>query len=185
METEQTAYEVPGSQLRWRASQLNAQGYPFQVQPAAGGVYIVIVQQPAGVNPFAYAEYSRPRQAWPAWDAERVLRWVLVVAIVAAAGWFAWSLFAGGDAPALPPAQTDNVWDWFDSLRLPWEPAAAAAPAAKPVQAEPFRWPWEGAADGLAAAESVQGTVTTVSTAILGVLVLLIILALVRRGGRR
>lgn len=184
METEQTAYEVPGSQLRWRASQLNAQGYPFQVQPAGGGVYIVIVQAPASVNPFAYQ--PPPRQAWPAWDSANVLRWLLALAVVAAAGWIAWSLFAGGDASAPPPAppQTDNVWGWFDSLRLPWEDAAAA-PAAQPVQAEPFRWPWESAADGLAAAESVQGTVTTVSTAILGVLVLLIILALVRRGGRR
>lgn len=183
METEQTAYEIPGQQLRWRVNQLQQQGFPYQVQPAGGGVYIVIVQQPAGVNPFAYAEYSRPRQAWPAWDAERVLRWVLVVAIVAAAGWFAWSLFAGGDAPALPSAQTDNVWDWIDNLRLPWEDAAA--PAAKPVQAEPFRWPWEGAIESAAAAaESVQATVTTVSAAILAVLVLLIMLALVRRGGR-
>ena len=54
METEEQAYEVPGRQLGWRVNQLQAQHMPYNVQSLGGGVYIVIVQQPAGADPFAY-----------------------------------------------------------------------------------------------------------------------------------
>lgn len=189
METEQQAYEIPGQQLRWRVSQLQQQGYPYTVQPAGGGVYIVVVQQPPAVNPFAYAEYSRPRQAWPAWDSANVLRWVMVVGVAAMLLGAAYMVFSqSGQADQPQPAQAEDgggsVWGWFDNLRFPWEPDAPAAQATQ-AQDEPFRWPWESAAAGLAdAAESVQGTVTLVSASILAVLALLIVLALVRRGGK-
>ena len=185
METEQQAYEIPGQQLRWRVNQLQQQGFPFQVQPAGGGVYIVIVQQPPQVNPFAY-EPVRPRQAWPAWDSANVLRWVMVVGVAAMLLGVLYLVLSRGAAEQPSPAETPaTVWDWFDGLRLPWEPdAAPAAPTtpAKVQQDTGWQWPWESAAAGLAdAAESVQGTVTLVSASILAVLVLLIVLALVRR----
>lgn len=192
METEQgayerRAYEVHGRQLGWRVSQLQQQGYPYTVQPAAGGVYIVVVQQPPAVNPFAYAEYSRPRQAWPALDSANVLRWVLVVGVAAMLLGAAYMVFSqSGQADQPQPAQAEDgggsVWGWFDNLRFPWEPDAPAAQATQAPQDDGWKWPWESAGDSLAAAaESVQGTVTAVSASILAVLVLLIILALVRR----
>lgn len=185
METEQTAYEIPGQQLRWRVNQLQQQGYPFQVQPAGGGVYVVIVQQPPSVNPFAYAP-ARPRQAWPAWDSANVLRWVMVVGVAAMLLGAAYMVFSqSGQADQPQPAQAEDggsVWDWFDNLRLPWEPDAPAAPTTQAPQIAGWQWPWDRAMDAAAdTAESVQGTVTLVSASILAALVLLIILALVRR----
>lgn len=175
MEIDQQAYEIPGQHLRWRVSQLQQQGYPYTVQPAGGGVYIVIVQQPAGVNPFAYQ--PPPRQAWPAWDSANVLRWVLVVTVVTMLLGAAYMVFSASQAeqPSAQAEDAGSVWDWFDGLRLPWEPDAPAAPAAQATQDDGWQWPWESAI------ESVQATVTTVSAGILGVLVLLIVLALVRR----
>ena len=192
MQTEQQAYEIPGQQLRWRVNQLQQQGFPFQVQPAGGGVYIVIVQQPPQVNPFAY-EPVRPRQAWPAWDSAAVLRWAIVCVVAAMLFGTLYMVFAAGqsDQPQQPqPQETKGgIWDWFGSLRLPWEagdaPAAQATQAQPPAKADGFQWPWDRAMDAAAdTAESVQSTVTVVSASILAVLVLLIILALVRRGRR-
>lgn len=60
-QTEPQAYEIPGRQLGWRVSQLQAQGLPYNVQPAGGGIYIIIVQQPTGAQPFDY----QPPQAGP------------------------------------------------------------------------------------------------------------------------
>lgn len=194
METEQQAYEVPGQHLRWRVAQLQAQGLPFNVQPAGGGVYIVIVQQPAGGNPFAYQPAHRARPG----VSGGVLRWLLFAAVAAlfvAALWLVFVRAGGEDAQQQPPqqgtqqgTQEGGWWDWLPALPLPdlplpWAADEPSQPATQPAtQDGGWRWPWESAADGLAdAAQSVQDTVTIAAGAVLAVLVLLIVLALVRR----
>lgn len=191
METEQQAYEVPGQQLRWRASQLNAQGYPYQVQPAAGGIYIVIVQQPSGVNPFAYQ--PPPRQSWPAAGNVIWLRISIACAVGAMVCGLLYLVFsraafdAAPAAAAAPAAQTDSAWGWlFTDWQWPWnaEPEPPALAAATPTPG--WQWPWDSAAANLRdATESAQATVTMISAGVLIVLVLLIVLALVRKGGRK
>lgn len=204
MELEQQAYEIPGQQLRWRAAQLQQQGYPFRVQSADGGIYIVIVQHPAGLDPFAYQTRHRPAPAVSAGD---ILRWAAPLAVVAlvvaglyflfAAGWGEQSTIAGVPVeiggmrldPATGHGIVDDGWprlpDWLSLPdRWPWQPEQQQA------QPDGFRWPWDAAAESVAAtaesvaatAASVQGTVTLAAGAVLAVLVLLIVLALVRRG---
>lgn len=187
METESQAYEVPGQQLRWRAAQLQQQGYPFQVQPAGGGVYIVIVQQPPAVDPWAYQPPPRPRQAWPRFDPAAALRWALVALVAALLLGTVYLVMARseGDGAAAVQEDAGSPWDWLAELRWSWEAAPDAAPV-RPDARAPFRWPWDAAADSLAdTAATVQDTVTLVSSAILAVLVLLIVLALVRKGRGR
>jgi len=150
----------------------------------------VIVQQPAGVNPFAYAEYSRPRQSWPAAGNAIWLRISIACAIGAMLCGLLYLLFSraafdAAPAAAAPTAQTDSARGWlFTDWQWPWnaEPEPPALAAATPTPG--WQWPWDSAADNLRdAADSAQATVTTVSAAILIVLVLLIVLALVRRKG--
>ena len=187
METEQQAYEVPGQHLRWRVAQLQAQGLPYNVQPAGGGVYIVVVQQPAGASPFAYQPAHRAR---PDVSGD-VLRWLLFAAVAALFVAVLWLVFAragGEDAQGgtqqgtQQGTQEGGWWDWLPDVPLPWaadEPSQGAQPA---EQGGGWRWPWESAADGLAdAVGAVQATVTLAAGAVLAVLVLLIVLALVRR----
>ena len=189
METEQQMYEVPGRQLGWRVSQLQAQGIPYDVQSLGGGVYIVTVQQPVGAEPFAYAEYQRRRRPRLTIDRAAILRWAAVlgaVAVVAAVLWFAFgpsdTVTAETGGMRLDPITgrgivEANWWDWFTGLRLPWQQSAE-----QPSQQGGFRWPWDTAMESAAAAaDSVQGTVTTVSVGVVAVLVLMIILSLLRR----
>lgn len=184
METEQQAYEVPGSQMRWRAAQLRAQGLPFDTTyNNQSNTYIFFVQQPTGADPFAYQ--PPPQRSYPVFERERLLRIALILAVAAAicgAGYLIVRSIGGVEAG----------WRQIDSVRLPWEEAepevtAMPAPTATP-EAGSFRWPWESAADGLQAArdtaDSVQSTVTMAAGAVLAVLVLMIILSLVRRRGR-
>lgn len=199
-DTQQQAYEVPGQHLRWRASQLQAQGLPYQVQPAGGGIYIVIVQQPPALDPWAYAP-QRQQQRWPRWDAAVILPWLLVLAVASIMAGTAYMVAAnaGQDAPAARQAAAKDAakedakedakdagpFAWLADWRPPW--AGSDKPAARGAQEGGWRWPWEDAADAAdALVADVQSTVTTVSSVILAVLVLLIVLTLVRKmGGRR
>ena len=179
METEQQTYEIPGRQLGWRVSQLRAQGIPFEVADIGGGVYVVVVQQPAGAQPFAYQPARRPK---PRVELGPVLRWAAVMAAVVAVVAVLYFAFSPSDTVTaevggmrLDPVTGHMLpeagwWDWLPDL--PWQQAAE-----EPAE-QGFRWPWDAAADAVA---DVHGTVTTVSAGVLGVLVLLIVLALVRR----
>lgn len=188
-QTENQAYEVPGRQLGWRVSQLQQQGLLYDVQPMAGGIYIVIVQQPSGAHPFAYQPphaSTHPRR-WPHIDPMQAAQWLALAAFAAGLIWFAWSLFAGGATEPPAAADTANAWDWLDNLRLPWEPEPLpdGEPVVLPVDDAGFRWPWDAAADAAAdtasAAESVQGSITAVAGAVVAVLGMLIILSIARR----
>ena len=191
METEQQMYEVPGRQLGWRVSQLQAQGIPYDVQSLGGGVYIVTVQQPVGAEPFAYAEYQRRRRPRLTIDRAAILRWAAVLGAVAVVAVMLWFTFGPSDQvsaetggmrldPATGHGIADDVWSWLPelpALRLPWQ-----AEPQQPSQQGGFRWPWDTAMESAAAAaDSVQGTVTTVSVGVVAVLVLMIILSLLRR----
>lgn len=194
-DTQQQAYEVPGQHLGWRASQLQAQGLPYQVQPAGGGIYIVIVQQPPALDPWAYAP-QRQQQRWPRWDAAVILPWLLVLAVASIMAGTAYMVAAnaGQDAPAAQQAAAKDAakedaknagpFAWLADWRPPW--AGSDKPAARGAQEGGWRWPWEDAADAAGAlVADVQSTVTTVSSVILAVLVLMIVLTLVRKMGRR
>lgn len=108
---EQQAYEVPGRQLGWRVNQLQQQGLPYNVQPAGGGVYIVIVQQPAGAQPFAY---EAPPSARPRSGPSSVPVNVKIAAIVVVLGLVGWGAYvlAGGRAaiPEAVPAGYRTLW---------------------------------------------------------------------------
>lgn len=169
--------------MRWRAAQLNAQGLPFDVQRSNNNTYIFFVQQPPALDPWAYQPPPRPK---PGIELGPVLRWLLVVTTVTMLLGTVYMLFSRQAEQPQQQAtqQQQSIWDWFDGLRLPWEPEAPAQVQQPQATADGFKWPWESAADGIAqTAESVQATVTVVSGAVLAVLVLLIILALVRRKG--
>ena len=187
METEQQMYEVPGQHLRWRVSQLQAQGLPYQVRSLDGGIYIVVVQQPAGASPFAYQPAHRAR---PDVSGD-VLRWLLFAAVAALFVAVLWLVFAragGEDAQGgtqqgtQQGTQEGGWWDWLPDVPLPWAADEPSQGATQPAPQEGWRWPWDAAADGLAdAVGAVQATVTLAASAVLAVLVLLIVLALVRR----
>ena len=117
MQTEQgyerQAYEVPGRQLGWRVSQLQAQGLPYNVQPLAGGIYIVIVQQPSGADPFAY-EAPPATRTHPRSDPRRVpvnVKAAAVVVILAMVGYGAYVLLGGRAAiPDAVPTGYRVLW---------------------------------------------------------------------------
>ncbi len=184
---ERATYEVPGAQFRYRAAQLNSAGlqYDATYQPAER-VYIVVVTQPAGLDPFAQQPARRPKTGI---ELPPVLKWVTVVAAVTAIAAVAAVLYlafspsdqvtaeVGGmrlDPVTGHMVEDGGLWGWLPDLQLPWQAAE------EPAEQGDFRWPWDAAAD---AAESVQSTVTVVSAGVLGFLVLLIILALL--GKRR
>ena len=187
MEFEQQAYGVPGRELRWRVAQLKAQNLDYVVRQVGGGVYIVVVQQPPDANPFTYR--PAPRRTWPRVNSSLLVRLSLCILLLALVGWGLWTAFAPADQVTaetggmrLDPATGHMVqggwWEWLPALQLPW----AADEGTQPATQDGWRWPWETAADRLAeAAASVEGTVTLASGAVLAVLVLLIVLALVRR----
>lgn len=182
---EDQAYEVPGRQLRPRVAQLRAQGLPFDVQPISNNNYIVIVTQPAGVNPFTYQPAPRGHSSLPA-DA---LRWVLVAAVVAALLVVVAVVVMRAESEPIvvqvPATAEDDagMWGWLPELRLPWDKAPNGEPVVE--RSDTFRWPWDSAAESMAdAAETVQSTVTVASATILAVLVLLIVLAVVRKRGK-
>ena len=158
-------------------------GYPVQgYTPQPGGTVVIIVNAPVGAPlPDWRGAYSQPRP--PAYMPRPVPAKALVILLallILGAGLVVGARAMGAlpwqdDAPTLAgvPVETGgmSLAAEPDAARWPWQAG--------------YEWPWESAADGLAdAAESVQGTVTLVSASILAVLVLLIVLALVRKGGR-
>ena len=112
-QTEQTAYEVSGRQLGWRVSQLQAQGLPYNVQPMAGGIYIVVVQQPPGMQPFDYQPPPTPR-AHPRSGPGIVPINVKVAAIVVVLGMIGYGAYvvAGGRSaiPDVVPGGYRVLW---------------------------------------------------------------------------
>lgn len=114
METEQQAYErqayeVPGSQMRWRVTQVKQQGYPHQVMPIGGGIYIMIVQHPAGADPFAYRTQPQ-RQPQPT-AMPLHIKLAGIVVVLALAGYLAYAFAGGRDAiPATVPVNYRNLW---------------------------------------------------------------------------
>lgn len=184
METEQQIYEVPGQQWRWRAAQLNAQGLPFEATyNRAAGVYLVVVNQPVGADPFA----CQPRRPYPVFERQWLLRWGLVLAVAAALLGVGYLVVRqAGDV------DLDAIWQRVEAIRWPWEPSL---PQGEPiVETTEFRWPWESKVISAprsqgggfqwpwdSAVRSAQDTVTMAAGAILAVLVLLIVLSLVRK----
>ena len=198
METEQQMYEVPGRQLGWRVSQLQAQGLPYNVQSLGGGVYVIVVQQPVGAAPFAYqGGRARPAFSLGHYLPPAAIRVLLSVLLLVLVGWGLWVASAPSSATItvetggmkIDPVtgrmvEDGGLWGWVAALRLPWDGSAqdAAQQQAQPPSA--WRWPWDAAMEHAAdTAESVQSTVTVVAGGVLAVLVLMIVLALVRRRG--
>jgi hypothetical protein len=110
---EQQAYEVQGRQLGWRVSQLQQQGLPYNVQSRGGGVYIVIVQQPSGADPFAYQAPPAPRTR-PRSGPRSVPVNVKVAAIVVVLGMIGYGAYvvAGGRSaiPDVVPGGYRVLW---------------------------------------------------------------------------
>ena len=186
---ERATYEVPGAQFRYRAAQLNSAGlqYDATYQPAER-VYIVVVTQPPGLDPFAQQPVRRPRRNVAPGP---VLRWLAIVAAAVALGWGLYLAFSPSDQVTaevggmrLDPVtghmvDDGGLWGWLPDLQLPWQTAE------KPAEQGAFRWPWDAAAEDVrAAAQDIQGSVTIVTGGVLAVLVLLIILALLGRRRR-
>lgn len=188
--TERIAYqeEVTPGALPHAMRGYNALGYPpAGYMPGANGMMVIIIMAPPQTvipdwrSGLQQPSAPRPRQLWPAWDAQRVVQWAMVLAVIAGALYIGSALFGGGDAPApAATAQTDDAGP-LSWLRLPWQTDDAPAQVAEP-QAEPFRWPWERAADAVGeVVADAQATMTAIAYGVLGVLVLLIVLALVAK----
>lgn len=93
-------YSIPGQRLGWRVSQLQQQGYPYQVQALGNGVYVVVVQVPAGAQPFAdAAPPRRPVRAMPIN--------VQVAAIIMAVSALAYVAYAVAGGSAILPTGMD------------------------------------------------------------------------------
>lgn len=93
MDMGQQGYQIPGQQLRWRVAQLRAQGLPFEVEDLGGGNYLIIVQQPADADPFAYQPQARRRRQ--STGAPPYIMLAGVVVVVAVAGYIAYAVMGG------------------------------------------------------------------------------------------
>ena len=185
----QQFYEVHPSQLRWAMHNLSSQGVPIQgYSTLPNGMCVIVVTLPDGETApdWRAAHRSKPRI-----ELGPVLRWVSILAGIIAVAAVLYFAFAGGDTVTaevggmkLDPTtghmvEDGGLWGWLPDLHFPWQ---AQQQPSQQAQQQGFRWPWDAAMESAAAtAESVQGTVTVVSGAVLGLLVLLIVLALVRR----
>ena len=183
-------YPIPvhPSQARRAMHNLAAQGVPIAGGGMSGGEYVIVVVLPADAVAPDWRSAPAVRRGGFRLDTRRWLRWAAVLVVVAVLAGVLWFVFAPSDQVTaevggmkLDPATGHMVedggwWGWLPSLRLPWQESPQQAPQ------QGFRWPWDSAMENAAAAAaSVQGTVTLAAGAVLGVLVLLIILALVRR----
>lgn len=182
--TERRGAEVTPGELPHAMRAYNMLGYPVQgYMPQPNNTVVVVVNAPVGCGPLPdwRSAYAQPHP--PAYQPRPVPAKALVILLallILGAGLVVGARAMGAlpwqdDAPTLAgvPVETGgmSLAAEPDAARWPWQAG--------------YEWPWESAADGLAdAAESVQGTVTLVSASILAVLVLLIVLALVRKGGR-
>ena len=170
----QQFYEVHPSQLRWAMHNLAAQGVPIQgYSTLPNGMCVIVITLPESTP--APDWRSAPRRK-PGIELGSILKWslfMLVVLVFCATLYMVWgSVSDDAQQSSQQGTQQGSAWAWLSGLHLPWQSAK------QPAEQQGFRWPWEAAADAVA---DVQGTVTTVSAAVLGVLVLLIVLALVRK----
>ena len=186
-------YPIPvhPSQARRAMHNLAAQGVPIAGGGMAGGEYVIVVVLPADAVAPDWRSAPAVRRGGFRFDTRRWLRWVAVLAVVAVLAGVLWFAFSPSDRVTaevggmkLDPTtghmvEDGGLWGWLPDLHFPWQ---AQQQPSQQAQQQGFRWPWDAAMESAAAtAESVQGTVTVVSGAVLGLLVLLIVLALVRR----
>lgn len=108
---EDREYEVGPAQLRWAMSALGQQYPVMGYQPQPGGVYIIIVQQPAGSPDLDWRNMQPRRGADPL---RRLGISLGVVLIVACVGWLAYAALTGAGwrppwagAPGEPVATQD------------------------------------------------------------------------------
>ena len=193
-------YPIPvhPSQARRAMHNLAAQGVPIAGGGMAGGEYVIVVVLPADAVAPDWRSAPAVRRGGFRFDTRRWLRWAAVLAVVAVLAGVLWFVFPPSDQVTaetggmrLDPVTghgipDEGMWGWLPdmpALHLSWPWTDAQSQPAQP-QGDGFRWPWDSAADSLAAAAaSVQGTVTLAAGAVLAALVLLIVLALVRRRG--
>ena len=188
-------YPIPvhPSQARRAMHNLAAQGVPIAGGGMSGGEYVIVVVLPADAVAPDWRSAPVVRRGGFRFDSRSWLRWAAVLAVVAVLAGVLWFMFAPSDQVTagtggmrLDPATghgipDEGMWGWLPVLHLPWQ---AEAQPAQP-QGDGWQWPWDAAADSLAdTAASVQDTVTLAAGALLAALVLLIILALVRRKGQ-
>ena len=193
-------YPIPvhPSQARRAMHNLAAQGVPIAGGGMSGGEYVIVVVLPADAVAPDWRSAPVVRRGGFRFDSRSWLRWAAVLAVVAVLAGVLWFMFSPSDQVTaetggmrLDPVTGHGIpddggwWGWLmqpPDLRLPW-PFPARLPQNEP-QGDGFRWPWDAAADSLAdTAASVQGTVSLAAAFILAALVLLIVLALVRRKG--
>lgn len=166
---QQRQYPVDADEALGAQRAFGRAGYPAQISPgSAPGICIIVVSLPPWL-PQQIDPYSLParrRQAWPRWDRAAVVRGLAIIAIAAAATWFAWQMFA----PSVQPtAAAEPAWRW------PWESDAPnGEPVVELLPADGWFWPWD-------AAQYVRRTVTILFAALVFVFVLFIFLALQRR----
>lgn len=167
---QQRQYPVDADEALGAQRAFGRAGYPAQISPgSAPGICIIVVSLPPWL-PQQIDPYSLParrRQAWPRWDRAAVARGLAIIAIAAAATWFAWQMFAPSSQPAA--AAAEPAWRW------PWESDAPnGEPVVELLPADGWFWPWD-------AAQYVRRTVTILFAALVFVFVLFIFLALQRR----
>jgi hypothetical protein len=144
---EERGYQVHPAQLRWAMSSLNAAGVPVMgYQPGAGGVYIIIVQQPIG-SPSLDWQTMTSRQQRESNNLRRLLIALCIVAIVGGCAYLGYTILAA------------------NGVRMPWQ----ALPNGEPVvtQTEPQGWtlpnPFQPAQD---AAQATQDAADAVAGAV-------------------
>jgi len=138
---EDREYEVSPAQLRWAMSNMVAAGYSPTYQPGAGGVYVIVIQQPAGAPALDWRNVQQPRRSND--DGFRRLTIALgVLVLVGALLWLTWTMLAGaGWRPpwqAMPNGepvvtQTDTGWTWPNPLQPAQDAAQATQDAANAV----------------------------------------------------
>mgnify|MGYP000944298755 CR=1 FL=1 len=183
-------YPIPvhPSQARRAMHNLAAQGVPIAGGGMSGGDYVIVVVLPADAAAPDWRSAPAVRHSGFRFDTRRWLRWVAVLAVVAVLAGVLWFAFSPSDRVTaevggmrLDPATghgipDDEMWGWLPdmpALHLSWPWADAQSQPAE--QGGGWQWPWD------AAVKSAQDTVTFAAGAVLAVLVLLIVLALVRR----
>ena len=184
---------VAGSNPRWAMSNLRAQGVPIEGWGRdSSGDFVIIVLLPADAPLPNYRYAPAARRAPFRFDTRSWLRWAAVLAVVAVLAGVLWFMFSPSDQVTaetggmrLDPVTghgipDEGMWGWLSdipALHLSWPWADTQSQPAQP-RGDGWQWPWD------AAVQSAQDTVTLAAGALLAALVLLIILALVRRKGQ-
>ena len=139
---EDREYQVHPGQARWAMSNLSAAGLPITNNyMAQSGVYVIIVQQPAGSPDVDWRNVQQPRRRND--DATRRLTIALgVLLIVACIAWAVYTVLVANGVrmpwQALPNGepvvtQTDPGWTWPNPLQPAQDAAQATQEAANAV----------------------------------------------------